>query len=216
MTEMTETSELKGRAAFIRDLKLIPNLLCVYRLIAITISVGLFFSGYKLTGLLLGITAGLTDYLDGYLARKWNQCTELGALLDGMADLLFAFMCLICAVWIGVWPLYTLVLWGLRDIGVTFLRASAAQQGFAIRSTFMAKVASNFNFYAFVVMALDAAKPFGSVNLMADIIHWIGLGAIHIGILLQWISGSAYLNSYIEQYRPLPLGSVADDSSPSS
>jgi CDP-diacylglycerol--glycerol-3-phosphate 3-phosphatidyltransferase len=197
-----------GRATFLSDLKLIPNLLCIYRIIAITISAFLAFYGLPLTGLLIGITAGLTDYLDGYLARKWNQCTELGALLDGLADLLFAFVCLILATSTQHWPLYTLLLWGLRDISIAFVRTSAAQLGFTIPSIFLGKLASNFNFYSFVLFGLDLAQPFGPDHFMSTFIHWFGLFGIHTGIALQWISGAIYIRRYIDGYRTQPLGAA--------
>ena len=135
-----EVTVQRGPAAFWRDMMLIPNLLCVYRLVGGFVAIGLLYAGYEVVGLVIGITAGLTDYLDGYLARKWNQTTELGALLDGMADIFFAFLALTFAITKDVWPLHVFVLWAVRDIGVAFLRASAAQQGFAIRSVFLAKL----------------------------------------------------------------------------
>lgn len=208
---MPTTSAPTGREVFLRDLKLIPNLLCIYRIVVIVIGALLAISGYPLTGLSLGVTAGLTDYLDGYLARKWNQCTELGALLDGMADLLFAFICFLVAVNENIWPLYIFLLWGLRDISIAFVRTSAAQLGFTIPSIFLGKLASNFNFYAFVFMGLDIGKPFGYSHIMADVIHWVGLGAIHAGIAMQWISGGVYLRRYINGYRTQTLGEANRD-----
>ncbi len=196
------TSTVTPGAAFWRDIKTLPNLLCVYRLVGIYVGIGIFYLGYPLIALALGITAGLTDYFDGYFARKWNQVTELGSLLDTVADLLFAFIVLCTAIDQGVWPLYLLVLWGLRDISVLSIRTSAAQQGFSIPSIYLGKLASNFLFYSFVIMPIDFAQPFGSEHWMSDAIHYLGLFGIHAGILLQWITAVVYFRRFIAMYQP--------------
>jgi CDP-diacylglycerol--glycerol-3-phosphate 3-phosphatidyltransferase len=191
----------RGPEAFWSDLKKLPNLLCVYRLVAILIAVGLFYAGYDATALILGITAGLTDYADGYIARKYNLSTELGALLDVTADLIFAFVSLLVAVDYDIWPIYLIFLWGLRDLSVLALRASAGQLGFTIPSMFLGKVASNFLFYSFVLFVLDYIKPFGPEHWLTSGIHYLGLFAIHAGIAMQWVSGFVYARAYIRQYR---------------
>ena len=129
---------MTGRQAFWTDMKRLPNLLCLYRMVGICVAVGIFYLGHPIIAVSLGITAGLTDYFDGYFARKWNQVTRLGALLDAAADLLFNFVVLITACDAGTWPLYLLFAWGLRDIAVLAMRASAAQ-GFGIPSRILGR-----------------------------------------------------------------------------
>jgi cardiolipin synthase (CMP-forming) len=184
--------------AFRRDVRLLPNLLSLGRIFFICVAAVVFLAGYPLAALLIGVPAGLSDYLDGYLARKRGETTELGALLDSLADILFTLVCLTIAILAGAWPAYLLVAWGFRDMSIMTLRASAGQQGFVIRSSYLAKVASNFNAYAFVLMGLDVARPFPA---LATGIHWLGLFGIHAGILMQWISGLRYLADYIRKYK---------------
>ena len=189
----------REKRSFVQDLKTIPNLLCIYRIVAVVIAVSIFYMGHPIISVSLGITAGLTDYADGYFARKYNLVTELGALLDALADLLFAFICLVVAVDFNVWPLYLLLLWGFRDLTVLALRASAAQQGFAIPSIFLGKLASNFLFYSFILMAFDYARPFDNVWI-TDGIHYLGLFGIHAGIAMQWITAVVYFRRYTQLY----------------
>jgi cardiolipin synthase len=184
---------------FARDLKLLPNVISLFRIVVIFAAAGIFLAGFRMAGLLVAIPAGLSDYLDGYIARKRGQSTELGALLDGLADILFHLVCLTVGAHYGVWPSYLIIAWGTRDMGVTMMRASAGQQGFFIRSSFLAKAAVNFNYYAFILMALDIARPFSSATVV-NVVHWSGLGIIHFGLLLQWISGLMYLGQYARQY----------------
>jgi len=190
-------------AAFRRDLVRLPNLVSLGRIGLIAVAAAVFLSGWRLTGLALGVPAGLSDHLDGWLARRRGEVTELGALLDVLADLLFQLLCFALAVHEGVWPTYLLVAWGFRDLTVTVLRASAAQQGFAIPSSRFAKVAINFNYYSFVVLGLDVARPFASPTVTLAV-HWLGLAGAHAGVTLQWISGAIYLVRYARLYRGTP------------
>jgi phosphatidylglycerophosphate synthase len=185
---------------FRQDLLLPPNLVSLGRIVGIAIAASVVLSGRPLTGLGIGIVAGLSDHLDGYLARKRDEVTELGALLDGLADILFQFLCFALGVALAGWPWYLFIAWGLRDISVTFLRASAAGQGFRIRSSMLAKVAINFNFYAFVLMGLDLGQAVGS-EPYSTWLHLFGLWAAHVGVALQWVSGAEYARSYASQYR---------------
>jgi phosphatidylglycerophosphate synthase len=183
-----------------RDILLLPNLVSLARIVLILVAAAMFVAGWPLAALLVGVPAGLSDYLDGYLARKRGETTELGALLDSLADILFILTCLVIAVHAGVWPAYLIVAWGFRDMSVMTLRGSAGLQGFMIRSSFLAKLGFNFNCYSCVLMAVDVARPFAA-PLAGDIVHWVALGGIHAGIAMQWISGWIYAAEYARKYR---------------
>jgi cardiolipin synthase len=178
-----------------RDLVLLPNLVSLGRMALALLAVGLFVLGWRWSGLLIGIGAGLGDYLDGWLARRRGEVTELGALLDVLADMLVQLLGFCLAVYSGVWPLALLLAWGIRDLAVTVLRVNAARQGFLVSSTLLAKVAVNVIYYAFVVMAVDVIQPFARPSLAAGV-HWLGLCGAMTGVLLQWVSAVGYLRSY--------------------
>jgi phosphatidylglycerophosphate synthase len=185
---------------FRRHITLLPNLISLARIGLILAAAAIFLAGHPLAALAIGIPAGLSDYLDGYLARKRGETTELGALLDSLADILFTLVCLVIAAHAGVWPSYLIVAWGFRDMSVMTIRGSAGLQGFMIKSSFLAKLAWNFNAYASVLMGLDVARPFASPTISAAI-HWLGLFGIHAGILMQWISGGFYVADYARKYK---------------
>lgn len=79
----------------------IPNCLTYFRILAIPIIIALHFSeikyGYWYT-MLIFTAAGISDALDGYLARKWNQTSKIGAFLDPVADKLLVTMMLVLIV----------------------------------------------------------------------------------------------------------------------
>lgn len=185
---------------FRRDIGLLPNRITLARIVLVLAAGAVFVAGHPLAALALGIPAGLSDYLDGYLARKRGEVTALGALLDSLADVLFALVCLVIAVDAGVWPVYLIVAWGFRDMSVITVRSSAGLQGFMLKSSFLGKLAWNFDSYAFVIMGVDVARPFASPQL-TTFIHWLGLFGIHAGILMQWISAGFYVAEYARKYR---------------
>lgn len=94
----------------------IPNLICVARIfLTVPIVMYLVDSEFRMA-LLLIIIAGLSDGLDGFLARRYNWTSRLGGLLDPMADKLM-FVCVFASLtWIELVPLWLFVTVIVRDI----------------------------------------------------------------------------------------------------
>lgn len=86
------------------------------------------------------ITASLTDYLDGYIARKYNQVSDFGKFLDPLADklLTIAAMTVFCE-W-GIFPAWALVIVLTREFAVTGLRLVAVGKGTVIAAGWSGKV----------------------------------------------------------------------------
>jgi cardiolipin synthase (CMP-forming) len=189
-----------ARSTFHADLLLVPNLISLARILGVLVAAGLFFLDYLMAALLVGVVTGMTDYVDGYLARKLNQITQLGADLDRLADLLAALVCLTVAVWTHLWPPYLIILWGVRDTAVLTMRASAALQGFTIPTIFLGKVATNFTGWSYIILPFDLVRPFDNPQLTEGI-HWLGMFGIHAGVALQWVVGYLYLRRYAAHYR---------------
>ena len=86
------------------------------------------------------IVASLTDFVDGYIARHYNQTTDFGKFLDPLADklLTIAAMCIYCE-W-GVFPAWALMIVLTREFAVTGLRLIAVQKGTVIAAGWSGKV----------------------------------------------------------------------------
>ena len=86
------------------------------------------------------IVASLTDFVDGYIARAYNQTTDFGKFLDPLADklLTIAAMCMFCQ-W-GSFPAWTLMIVLTREFAVTGLRLVAVQKGNVIAAGWSGKV----------------------------------------------------------------------------
>ena len=83
---------------------------------------------------LCGIVAGLTDFADGYLARKWNQVSDFGALMDPLADKIFATATMILLVEFDFMPGWMAVVVLSREFLVTGLRTMALKSGRVIKA----------------------------------------------------------------------------------
>ena len=97
----------------------IPNILTLIRIILIPIYLFIFFSNMEnrifLAGLIF-ILAGLSDILDGYLARKYNLETKIGAILDPFADKMMTFTILISFTYSKLIPIWILIAMGIKEL----------------------------------------------------------------------------------------------------
>ncbi|MBO4878871.1 MAG: CDP-alcohol phosphatidyltransferase family protein [Clostridia bacterium] len=96
-------------------MKNIPNILSAIRLLLVGVFIFLFTKGQYLWCMIVYISAFLTDVLDGYLARRNNWITNVGKVLDPLADKLMLIAVLACFYWKGEIPLYLLIACVLKE-----------------------------------------------------------------------------------------------------
>lgn len=104
------------------------------------------------------IVAAVTDYFDGYLARKWSQTTALGAFVDPLADKLLVYLSFIYLTTVGVYPVWLLLVLFTRDIVVDSLRAFSVGRGVSMPANAVGKWKSLFQMASIaLLLALVAA-----------------------------------------------------------
>lgn len=81
-------------------------------------------SGYRYLAAGIFAVAAISDRLDGYLARRYDDVTDLGILLDPIADKALMMGALISLAWLGDLPWWVAVVIGVRELGITVLRFS--------------------------------------------------------------------------------------------
>ena len=86
------------------------------------------------------LVAALTDWLDGYLARKFGEVTSHGVFLDPLADKVLTTSAFIALVVHDIVPLWMVVVIIVRDFGVTAMRSIADDRGMAMQTSYAAKV----------------------------------------------------------------------------
>ena len=107
---------------------ILPNQLTVLRIILTPIFFVLFISDnpvLKQISLVIFIIAALTDWYDGWLARKFNYITDWGKFMDPLADKILTSAAFIGFVIVGILPLWMVLMIIIRDLLITFLRIYA-------------------------------------------------------------------------------------------
>ena len=129
---------------------------------------GALFSSHQVA-LAIFLAAAFTDLLDGYLARRWNQITTVGMLLDPVADKLLVSAALVSLVHIHRVPAWMAVLIIGREFAVSGLRSIAASEGYTIQASELGKTktASQVVAIGLVLAAMDypALQPWAVASL---------------------------------------------------
>ena len=171
----------------------IPNLLTLFRILLVPIFVILLIYGQTFYAFLTFIVAGVTDALDGFIARVFNQKTVLGAYLDPIADKLLLVTSYIVLAIIDIIPPWLAVLVISRDIfiliGVAVLFIN--HKSIEIRPTLLGKV-STFMQLTTVVIALSVAQPLLALQPFL-------IGSIYLAAALTLLSGFHYTFLWVRQ-----------------
>jgi CDP-diacylglycerol--glycerol-3-phosphate 3-phosphatidyltransferase len=170
-----------------------PNKLTMLRIFMIPLfMVFLLFSKipYHMTfALVVFVLASITDLIDGKLARKYNQITTFGKLMDPLADKLLVTSALICFVQMGMSNVWAVVIIIAREFLVTSIRLLAAGSGKVIAANMWGKVKTNSQ-----IVAVVAVMLFSILGLSAG----IGEALVWVATVLTVISGIQYAWSYRE------------------
>jgi CDP-diacylglycerol--glycerol-3-phosphate 3-phosphatidyltransferase/cardiolipin synthase len=175
----------------------VPNVITLSRIIMIPFIVGIFyfpdelvsFTAKNMIATSIFIFAAVTDWLDGYLARKLNQMSAFGAFLDPVADKLFVVGALVILLFLGrVDPLVALIIIG-REIAISALREWMARVGQAksVAVAFIGKLKTVAQMVA-IPLLLYSDELFELVDC-----QWLGTILINVAAVLTVASMLYYL-----------------------
>ena len=175
----------------------VPNLLTYARLAAVPAlaAVMYFVEGEMGRWLALAIfgLAGVTDFLDGYLARAWSQQSSLGRMLDPIADKLLvgaALLLLVADQTISGWSIWAALIILSREILVSGLREYLAELNVRVTVSHLAKWKTTVQMVALCVLL--AGNPAGDLCACA---------AVDIGLGLLWMSAVLTLYTGFDYFR---------------
>lgn len=164
----------------------------------IVIALVSFKSHFLIAGLLYTILA-VTDSLDGYIARKTNTVTDLGKLLDPIADKAISISGMICGLISGIiHPQYVsiafVVIMILREILVSWMRSVVLKKGYVLAADGFGKFKTIFVNIAIPVMYLGKSleSDFSIDGLFPDIFKYLGALLFFVAFILTVISGVRY------------------------
>ena len=157
-----------------------------------------------LLALVVFVVASLTDFLDGYLARKWNQVTDLGKFLDPIADKLLvnASLLYLMLPHFGLStltiPLFCVVLMISRDLVVDAFRFIAASKGLVLSANIFGKAKTVLQMIAIPVVFLNG-WPFSYFDAGWNPLLRIGTILVYLATLMSVLSGVIYIvsNRYV-------------------
>lgn len=170
----------------------IPNLLTFGRIVAIPFIIFLALAGdenLRWIALALYVVAALTDFLDGYLARKWNQTSPIGQMLDPIADKLLVGALLIAFAWDGTFSALDLIpaiAIMIREIFISGLREFLGNKKVILKVTMLAKYKTTVQLCALGILFAEPLLP--GIMLVSDIFLWTA------AILTLW-TGLSYLQA---------------------
>jgi len=176
----------------------IPNALSGLRLLGVPVFFWLII-GPENDGLALIILIGssFTDWLDGYLARRLNQFSRLGELLDPLADRLYVIAALVALYIRDLLPIWAVVALLLRDALMSLLLVYLKRFGITgVPVHFVGKAATMNLLYALPLILLGTFS--GLVGQLAFVFGWAFL---IWGITMYWYAGLLYLRQVMQMRR---------------
>ncbi|GAM10611.1 CDP-diacylglycerol--glycerol-3-phosphate 3-phosphatidyltransferase [Geobacter sp. OR-1] len=182
----------------------IPNILTLLRIAAIPLLVMLLLTPSKTAGFwaaALFSAASVTDWLDGYLARRMGIVTVFGKFLDPIADKLIVMAALIMILPFGRVPAWMVLVILGREIIITGLRGIASTEGIVIQASDLGKYKTIFQIVAIIGLLLHYDyHPYFSIDspLLTVNMHNVGMFYLWIATILTAWSGVDYLAKFMK------------------
>ena len=160
----------------------IPNILSLGRLILVPVFAVLFFAApeYSWTAALVLLVSGITDFLDGFIARKYNQITQLGKILDPLADKLLVCSAMICMIEVDKLPAWVVIIIIGREFIISGFRLIAAENGIVIAANYWGKFKTVSQMIMIILLMLDFGGVFA---VLTQIFIWLSVALTIISLL---------------------------------
>lgn len=184
----------------------VPNLITFVRIgLTPVFFVLLMQERWLLATILFALVAG-TDFVDGRLARRWDQVTRLGTVLDPVADRLLILAAAIAVVLKGIMPLWLIGLIVLREVLVALWTIYLKGRGIQLEVAYVGKWAATLVFTSVPGFVLAAALDGSGHATASDAIWWlslaIGIAGVVCGFAANWgyfVSGRRLLSGAGDQ-----------------
>lgn len=184
----------------------LPNILTLTRIAAVPVVVALLMFESKENSFWAAVVfsiAAITDWLDGYLARKWQIVTVLGKFLDPLADKLIVMGALIMLIPLDRVPAWAVFIILAREMLVTGLRSIASAEGIVISASDLGKYKTIFQMVSIIGLLLHYRYYwfFGvEVSFLNPSFHNAGLFFFYVSLFLTIWSGADYLVKFFKVF----------------
>lgn len=148
------------------------NKITVLRIILVPIFMVLLYLGQTYWALAVYIIACVSDFVDGKIARKYNQITDFGKFMDPLADKMLVLAAMCYFVEVGLIPGWVVAVVLLREFGVSGLRLLAVEQGIVIAAAWSGKIKTGVTMVALGVLIL-AGQPWFPAPEVIAVVCWL-------------------------------------------
>lgn len=173
----------------------VPNAISMARIILIGVFGWLLIAGHDAWAIAALAAAGVSDFLDGYLARRWHQVTALGRVLDPAADRMLTVVVVIGLAIREVIPWWLVAILLARDVMVGVAILVGRMRGLESPQVTFAGKAATFGLYVTLPLAFLAHERWDSLHVLA-------IAGACVAAVLYWISGLGYVADVARRSHP--------------
>jgi len=161
------------------------NYITFFRFLLTFLAVPSILNQHHKLALLLILLGAFSDWLDGGTARKRNEVSKLGVLLDPFVDKVFVLSCLSAYLYLGNISPYAFILLLIRELYISFLRSLAVEKGYLMNASSLGKLKTFAEFTTLVLLA------FGSS---------LGTPMLWFSVLLAYLSALDYTLNFFKRF----------------
>lgn len=180
----------------------LPNMLTVARILVIPLFVWFTYDADPWSSAWAAIIfslASITDVVDGYLARKWNQITVVGKLLDPLADKLLVTAAFVMMVHLGRLSAWVVIVLLAREFIITGLRTIAANEGMIISAGQEGKWKTSFQLTGIIALCIHFVHPLWLVFWTFEVdYNSVGKALIYVATALSVWSAGVYFKDFLD------------------
>lgn len=170
----------------------VPNAISLVRLLLVPVFALLIVQERDVAALVVLVAAGVSDWADGVIARRFDQTSDLGRVLDPAADRLYIAAAVIGLAWRDIIPWWLVSVLVLRELAVGATLPGLARRGFGpLPVHFAGKAGTAMLMYAFPLLLLTGVD--GPIGTVAWVFGW---ATALWGVGLYWFAGVLYLVQY--------------------
>lgn len=173
----------------------LPNKLTLIRIVLVPVCMALTLMGHFYVALGVFAIASITDFFDGYIARKYNLVTSFGKIMDPLADKILVFGALLCFLQMGFINSWCVVIILAREFFVTGMRVVAVDKGKVIAASWWGKIKTNVQLFSVILGYITFAMADNTAALL------VGQIGIYIATAFTAASWVAYIFENIEVFK---------------
>lgn len=187
----------------------IPNLLSVIRIILIPVFGVLFYNGHVLASVIILFVSGLTDFFDGKIARKFNQISELGKMLDPIADKLTQ-MTIAVVLFLEFnkstnptmkWFKWVFLFFIAKELLMVLIGAVMVAMGLRPSAAVMWGKVATAAFYFVMVLVVGFGPEVGALRSFYTLPDALMIALVIISALLTFAALLSYIPNTLEQFK---------------